>query len=216
MDKTAVTVALPKGRLFADCVTLFRAIGIAFPPDSETSRKLVFPSQDGSVRFMVVRDKDIPAYVDYGAADMGIVGKDVLVEAGKDLLEPLDLKFGYCRIVVAEPMGQRGKNPTGWGHARVATKYPGITTAHFAAKGEQVEIIPLYGSIELAPSVGLAERIVDLVSTGETLRQNNLAESEEIMEVTAKLVVNRASLKTRSNRIVPLIEAMEEVVGDKL
>ncbi len=215
MDKDATTIAIPKGRLFTDCVDLFEAIGVAFPPDSEISRKLVFPSKDGSVRFMVVRDKDVPAYVDHGAADMGIAGKDVLVEAGKDLLEPLDLKFGHCRIVVAGPDRKKGENPTGWGHTRIATNFPRITTAHFASKGEQVEIIPLYGSIELAPLVGLAERIVDLVSSGETLRQNNLTEIEQVMDVTAKLVVNRASLRTRPERIVPLIEAMGAVVGAK-
>lgn len=215
VDKDAITIAVPKGRLFKDCMDLFGRMGVSVAEDVDTSRKLVFPSVDGSIRFLVVRDKDVPAYVKYGAADMGIVGKDVLVEAGKDLLEPIDLGFGYCRIVVAEPASDRREDPTGWGQARVATKYPNISAAYFASRGEQVEVIPLHGSIELAPSVGLAERIVDLVSTGETLKQNNLVESDEIMHVTAKLVVNRASLKVRSESVVPLIEAMEKAVGVK-
>ncbi|MFV1956141.1 MAG: ATP phosphoribosyltransferase [bacterium] len=213
MDKNAVTIAVPKGRLFEDCMDLFRRMGVPVAEGVDTTRKLVFLSMDGSIRFLVVRDKDVPAYVEYGAADMGIVGKDVLMEAGGDLLEPIDLGFGFCRIVVAEPASGKKENPTGWGQARVATKYPNISAAYFSARGEQVEIIPLYGSIELAPSVGLAERIVDLVSTGETLKQNNLIESDEIMQITAKLVVNRASLKVRSERIEPLIEAIENAAG---
>lgn len=214
VDKNAVTIAVPKGRLFEDCMELFKRMGISVSNEIDTSRKLVFPSIDGSIRFLVVRDKDVPAYVENGAADMGIVGKDVLMEAGKDLLEPVDLGIGFCRIVVAEPATGKRPDPAEWGQSRVATKYPNISAAYFASRGEQVEIIPLYGSIELAPSVGLAERIVDLVSTGETLAQNNLVESDEIMHITAKLVVNRASLKVRSESVIPLIEAMEKAAGE--
>ncbi len=213
MDKDAITIALPKGRLLPDCQRLFEAAGIVVSEDVHTSRKLLFASEDGAARILVVRDKDLPTYVEYGAADMGVVGRDVLMESGRDLLEPLDLGFGLCRIVVAEPASLAGRDdPTGWGHTRVATKYPRITGRHFASKGEQVEIIPLYGSIELAPLVGLAERIVDLVSTGETLRQNNLVEVEEVVQVTARLVVNRASMKIRSERLVPLIGEIQRAV----
>ena len=213
MDKDAITIALPKGRLLPDCVDVLAAVGISAGEDLSATRRLVVPSEDGSARFLIVRDKDLPTYVDYGAADMGIVGKDVLVESARNLLEPLDLCFGHCRIVVAGP-GTGGKEgrPAQWGHARVATKYPVIAKKHFAARGEQIEIIPLYGSIELAPVVGLADRIVDLVSTGETLRQNNLAEIEDVMEVTARLVANRASMKLKEERLVPIIEAMREAI----
>ncbi len=216
MDKNAITIALPKGRLMPDCVKIFSEVGIRAEEDLSTTRKLLVPSEDGSVRFLIIRDKDLPTYVDYGAADMGIVGKDVLTESKRNILEPLDLGFGFCRIVVAQPAATLGRSSTSeWGHARVATKYPYIAERHFAARGEQIEIIPLYGSIELAPLVGLADRIVDLVSTGETLRQNNLVEVQDVMEVTARLVVNRASMKIKAERLVPIIEAIREQIGKR-
>ncbi len=209
MDKNAITIALPKGRLLTECVAMFSRVGLDPSEDLEVSRKLLVPSLDGSARFLVIRDKDMPTYVDYGAADLGIVGLDVLLESGRNLLQPLDLGFGYCRIVVAGPGSvPEGNRRTGWGPSRVATKYPNITKDHFSSLGEQVEIIPLYGSIELAPLVGLADRIVDLVSTGETLRQNNLVEVRQVMEVTARLVVNRASMKMKADRLVPIVEAI--------
>jgi len=209
VDKSAITIALPKGRLMPDCVRTLYEVGLRAEEDLSTTRRLLVPSKDGSARFLIIRDKDLPTYVDYGAADMGIVGKDVLMESKRNILEPLDLGFGYCRIVVAQPAATLEPGATsGWGHTRVATKYPYIAERHFAARGEQIEIIPLYGSIELAPLVGLADRIVDLVSTGETLRQNNLVEVQDVMEVTARLVVNRASMKIKADRLVPLIEAI--------
>ena len=186
MDKNAITIALPKGRLLPDCVRILSEVGIKAEEDLSTTRRLLVPSEDGSARFLIIRDKDLPTYVDYGAADMGIVGKDVLMESKRNILEPLDLGFGYCRIVVAQPdTALRPSDRSGWGHARVATKYPNIAERHFAARGEQIEIIPLYGSIELAPLVGLADRIVDLVSTGETLRQNNLVEVRDGLRLEA-------------------------------
>lgn len=212
MDKNMITIALPKGRLIKDCTTLLERLGLKPSEDLESTRKLVVSSEDGTAQFIIVRDKDLPPYVDYGAADIGFVGKDVLMESERDLLEPIDLGYGYCRIVVAEPAGSVRKNGTSWSHSRVATKFPGITARHFAQKGEQVEIIPLYGSIELAPLVGLADRIVDLVSTGETLRQNNLVEVEQVAEITARLVVNRASLKIKANRLVPLVEGIRKII----
>ena len=145
-----------------------------------------------------------------------MVGKDTLLEQGKDLYEPLDLKFGYCRMVVAEPKElQREDDPANWSNIRVATKYPNITERYFASKGVQVELIKLYGSIELAPLVGLSERIVDLVSTGATLRENGMVEVETITEVTTRLIVNRASLKTKHQRITQIIEGLEKIIGDE-
>ncbi len=207
-----ITIALPKGRLIEDCTRLLEKVGLKPSEDLESTRKLVVPTEDGTAQFIIVRDKDLPPYVDYGAADIGFVGKDVLMESERDLLEPIDLGYGYCRIVVAEPAGSVRKTGTNWSHSRVATEFPGITARHFAEKWEQVEIIPLYGSIELAPLVGLADRIVDLVSTGETLRQNNLVEVEQVTEVTARMVVNRASLKIKAGRLVPLIEAIRKEI----
>ena len=165
-----ITFALPKGRIMQDSMELFSQIGITCPEMNEESRKLVFENKEQKFRFMAVRATDVPTYVEYGCADLGVVGKDTLMEQGKNLYEPLDLKFGYCRLVVAEPKElKESDNPLNWSNIRVATKYPNVTERYFASKGIQVELIKLYGSIELAPLVGLSERIVDLVSTGGTL-----------------------------------------------
>ncbi|GAB4293800.1 MAG: ATP phosphoribosyltransferase [Desulfuromonadia bacterium] len=208
-----LTVAIPKGRILEDSVALFRKIGIDCSELLSNSRKLIFEDEANRMRYMIVRATDVPTYVEYGAADLGIVGKDTLMEQEKDLYEPLDLKFGYCRLMVAEPANlARTDDPSRWSNIRIATKYPNITEQYFAAKGIQVEIIKLYGSIELAPLVGLSERIVDLVSTGETLRQNGLVEVETIAEITTRLIVNRARLKTRQRRITSIIQRMEQVL----
>jgi ATP phosphoribosyltransferase len=205
-----LTVALPKGRIQHDTMRLLEGIGINCEEMKGDSRKLLFDLPEKKMRFMVVRASDVPTYVEYGAADIGVVGKDVLMEQGKNLYEPLDLKIGYCRMVVAEPEAvSKNDNPSEWTHVRIATKFPNITEAHFKKKGVQVELIKLYGSIELAPLVGLSERIVDLVSSGETMRQNGLVEVEDIMEVTSRLIVNRASLKTRFERINDLINRLK-------
>jgi ATP phosphoribosyltransferase len=190
-------------------------IGITCPEMEKGSRKLVFENRESKFRFMAVRATDVPTYVEYGCADLGVVGKDTLLEQGKDLYEPIDLKFGYCRMVVAEPKALRQEDdPANWSNIRVATKYPNVTERFFAAKGIQVELIKLYGSIELAPLVGLSERIVDLVSTGATLRENGMVEVETIAEITSRLIVNRASLKTKHQRITEIIEGLERVVGE--
>ncbi len=212
-----ITFALPKGRIMQDSMELFGQIGITCPEMSEKSRKLVFENAEHKFRFMAVRATDVPTYVEYGCADIGVVGKDTLLEQGKNLYEPLDLKFGYCRLVVAEPKSlQKSDNPLNWSNIRVATKYPNITEKYFAAKGVQVELIKLYGSIELAPLVGLSERIVDLVSTGGTLKANHMVEVETIAEVTSRLIVNRASLKTKHERISQIIDGLEKVIGDEV
>jgi ATP phosphoribosyltransferase len=212
-----ITFALPKGRIMQDSMELFAQIGITCPEMNETSRKLVFENPEQKFRFMAVRATDVPTYVEYGCADLGVVGKDTLLEQGKNLYEPLDLKFGYCRLVVAEPKQlQKSDNPLNWSNIRVATKYPNITERYFTAKGIQVELIKLYGSIELAPLVGLSERIVDLVSTGGTLKANDMVEVETIAEVTTRLIVNRASLKTKHQRISQIIDGLEQVIGDEV
>ncbi|PNU20162.1 ATP phosphoribosyltransferase [Geothermobacter hydrogeniphilus] len=213
-----ITFALPKGRIMQDSMELFGRIGITCPEMNEKgTRKLVFENPQQKFRFMAVRATDVPTYVEYGCADLGVVGKDTLLEQGKDLYEPLDLKFGYCRMVVAEPKALRGEDdPSNWSHIRVATKYPNITERYFAAKGIQVELIKLYGSIELAPLVGLAERIVDLVSTGGTLKANNMVEVETIAEITTRLIVNRAGLKTKHRRISRIIADLEAVIADEV
>ncbi|MBI5814730.1 MAG: ATP phosphoribosyltransferase [Nitrospinae bacterium] len=208
-----LTIALPKGRNLKPSVALFKAVGLDFSGALTDNRKLIFEAPGAGSRAIVVRDTDIPTYVENGSADIGVSGADVLAEQGRDLYEPLDLKYGYCRMMVAEPkeLSERD-NPGDWTHIRIATKFPNITEAHFAGRGVQIEIIKLYGSIELAPLVGLSERIVDLVSTGETLRKNGLTQVELIMEATARLVVNRASYKTKSERIGSLIAAVEAVL----
>ena len=212
-----ITFALPKGRIMQDSMELFGKIGITCPEMAGDSRKLVFENPQDRYRFMAVRATDVPTYVEYGCADIGVVGKDTLLEQNKDLYEPLDLKFGYCRMVVAEPKElQQQDDPASWSNIRVATKYPNVTERFFAAKGVQVELIKLYGSIELAPLVGLSERIVDLVSTGGTLKANGMVEVETIAEVTSRLIVNRASLKTKHQRITRIIEGLERVIGDEV
>jgi ATP phosphoribosyltransferase len=210
-----ITFALPKGRIMQDSMELFAKIGITCPEMNGDSRKLVFENPETKFRFMAVRATDVPTYVEYGCADLGVVGKDTLLEQGKDLYEPLDLKFGYCRMVVAEPGALlRDEDPASWSNIRVATKYPNITERYFAERGVQVELIKLYGSIELAPLVGLAERIVDLVSTGATMRENGLVEVETISEITSRLIVNRASLKTKHQRITRIIQDLERVLAE--
>ncbi len=212
-DKGYLTIALPKGRILKEAVELFKRAGMDLSDVFSDDRRLIFENPAEKLRIMIVRSQDVPTYVEYGAADLGVAGKDVLIEQNKDLYEPLDLGIGACRMVVAEP-GELKKrdNPDRWTHIRVATKYPNITLSHFRNKGVEVEIIKLYGSIELAPLLGLSERIVDLVQTGETLKRNGLIVVEEIMEITSKLVCNRASLKTRPGRIKELVERLGNAV----
>jgi ATP phosphoribosyltransferase len=213
--KNCITFALPKGRIMQDSMELFGQIGVTCPEMAGDSRKLVFENREQGYRFMAVRATDVPTYVEYGCADIGVVGKDTLLEQEKDLYELLDLKFGYCRLVVAEPKALvEQDDPGNWSNIRVATKYPNITEKYFASRGVQVELIKLYGSIELAPLVGLSERIVDLVSTGATLRDNGMVEVETIAEITTRLIVNRASLKTKHRQITKFIDDLEKVIGD--
>lgn len=209
MANDLIAVALPTGRLFRDAVKLFADLGATGVEALRESRRLTAEDPARGLRFLALKAVDIPIYVEHGAADMGIVGKDLLLEQGRDVYEPLDLGFGACRLVVAEPASLRSHDdPRAWSCLRVATKYPRLTERHFSQKGIQVEIVHLSGSIELAPAMGLAERIVDLVATGRTLRENGLVEVEELQRASARLIVNRASLKTRYRAIQAVIEAL--------
>jgi ATP phosphoribosyltransferase len=215
-SKETLTIALSKGRILKEAVELFKKAGIQLKMSVTDERRLIFENKKENLRFMILRSQDVPTYVEHGAADMGVAGKDVLTEEKKDIYEPLDLGIGFCRMVVAEPKEMvRGDNPERWTHVRVATKYPNITLKHFLEKGIQVELIRLYGSVELAPLLGLSERVVDLVQTGETLKKTGLVEMETIMEVTSRLVVNRASLKTKPGRIKEMVERLSQAVGPK-
>jgi ATP phosphoribosyltransferase len=207
-----LTLALPKGRLLDPALALLGAMGVkGLRPDS---RRLLLTDEAMNLRFILLKPADVPTYVEYGAADLGIVGKDILLEQEPDVYEPVDLGFGFCRLVIAEPrqLWERD-DPARWSWVRVATKYPRLTERYFSARGIQVEIVRLDGSIELAPLVGLAERIVDLVQSGETLRANGLVEVAEILTSTARLIVNRASLKTAHARVSAVIHAMRQEVS---
>jgi ATP phosphoribosyltransferase len=203
-----LTVALPKGRLLRPALELLRRIGMNGIPTDE-SRRLIFTDATRDLRLLVLKPVDVPTYVEYGAADLGIVGKDILLEQEPDVYEPLDLGFGQCRLVVAEPktLWERD-DPTKWSWVRVATKYPNLTRGYFTERGIQVEVVRLDGSIELAPLVGLAERIVDLVQSGETLRANGLVEVAEIVRSTARLIVNRAAQKTAYRAVTRFLDEL--------
>jgi ATP phosphoribosyltransferase len=203
-----ITVALSKGKLLAPTLELFKRAGYATDGLSAEGRRLVFTCTKDDLTLLIVRPSDIPTYVEHGAADAGVVGKDVLLEQDRDVYEPLDLKVGACRLSVAALKGQ-GQRDRLSSKIRVATKYPNITERYFNQKGIPVEIIKLYGSIELAPVVGLADRIVDLVSTGKTLKAHNLVEVDVIAESTARLIVNRASLKMNHGGLTDLIARLK-------
>lgn len=211
---STLTLALSKGRILEDSLPLLAQLGIA--PAGDTDRLLRLPTQNPDVDLLVIRPTDVPTYVEYGAADLGITGKDILLEhGGEGLYEPLDLRIARCRMSVAAikdtPLA-RGER-TFRRRLRVATKYPEIARRHFAARGEQVEIIKLYGSMELAPLVGLADVIVDLVATGNTLRANGLVEIEIIAESTARIVVNKAAMKMKHAAIRALLERMAALLA---
>jgi ATP phosphoribosyltransferase len=206
-----LTLALSKGRIFEETVPLLAAAGIEVTEDPETSRKLILPTNDPNVRVIIVRATDVPTYVEYGAADFGVAGKDVLIEhGGSGLYQPIDLDIARCRMSVAVAAGFDYANAVRQGaRLRVATKYVQTAREHFASKGVHVDLIKLYGSMELAPLVGLADAIVDLVSSGGTLRANNLVEVEEIMQISSRLVVNQAALKLKRAALAPILDAFQ-------
>ncbi len=204
-----LTIALSKGRIFKETLPLLAHAGIHPLEDPENSRKLILPTNRDDVRLIIVRASDVPTYVQYGGADLGVAGKDVLMEhGGEGLYEPLDLRIARCKLMVAGPV----EEPPVSGRLRIATKFVHSTRRHFARRGEQVEIIKLYGSMELAPLVGLADRIVDVVDTGNTLRANGLEPKEHIADISSRLIVNRASLKMKHERVSDFIRCMEEAV----
>ena len=205
----SLTLALSKGRIFDETLPLLEAAGITVSDDPEKSRKLILPTSDAGIRVVIVRASDVPTYVQYGAADFGVAGKDVLLEhGGEGLYQPVDLNIAKCRMSVAVPAGFDYASAVRQGaRLRVATKYVNVAREHFAAKGVHVDLIKLYGSMELGPLVGLSDAIVDLVSTGSTLRANHLVEVEQIMDISSRLVVNRAALKTKREKLQPIIEA---------
>ncbi len=213
-----ITLALSKGRIFDESQPLLAAAGIAPLEDLETSRKLIIGTQDPGLRLVVVRASDVPTYVQYGAAELGVAGKDVLLEHSAQwgdlgLYQPLDLNIARCRLCVAVPAGFDYANAVRRGaRLRVATKYVQTAREHFAAKGVHVDLIKLYGSMELAPLAGLADAIVDLVSSGGTLRANNLVEVEEVAAISSRLIVNQSAFKTRRAELAPLIARIEAAV----
>ena len=203
-----ITIAMSRGRLLTEAVELFAKAGIDIKAVTKDSRKLIFDFDDLGLKILITRPSDVPSYVEYGAADCGIVGKDTLLESNSNLYEPLDLKIGKCRLVVAAPNGFSMENRT---NLRIGTKYPKVSSEFFVAKGISPEIVKLNGSVELAPLAGLSDVIVDLTASGETLKTNNLFEIESIAEITARVVVNKVSLKVKSKEIRTLIEKLKKV-----
>jgi ATP phosphoribosyltransferase len=211
----SITIALSKGRIFEETLPLLAAAGIEPLEDAERSRKLIIPTNRNDVRVVIVRATDTPTYVRYGAADIGVAGKDVLIENGSEgLYQPLDLKIAQCRMMVAVPADFDYPRAVRQGaRLKVATKYIGIAREHFAAKGVHVDLIKLYGSMELAPLAGLADAIVDLVSTGGTLKANRLVAVEHIVDISARLIVNQAALKLKREKLVPIMDAIAGAVA---
>ena len=211
---TTITIALSKGRIFDETLPLLAAAGIVPTENPETSRKLIIETNQPNVRVVIVRATDVPTYVQYGAADIGVAGKDVLIEhGGEGLYAPLDLEIAKCRMMVAVPEGFDYENAVRQGaRLKVASKYTKTAREHFAAKGVHIDLIKLYGSMELAPLAGLADAIVDLVSTGGTLKANKLVACEHIMDISSRLVVNQASLKVKRETLQPIIDAFAQAV----
>ena len=209
-----ITIALSKGRIYDETVPLLAAAGISVSEDIEKSRKLIFETNQADVRVVLVRASDVPVYVQYGGADLGVAGLDSLIEhGGQGLYQPLDLKIARCRVSVAVRNGFDYALAVKQGaRLRIATKYPEIARNFFAAKGVHVDMVKLYGSMELAPLTGMADAIVDLVSTGNTLRANDLVEVEPIMDISSRLVVNQASLKLKQAPLRKIIDAFASAI----
>ncbi|MCR8643334.1 ATP phosphoribosyltransferase [Paenibacillus sp. N1-5-1-14] len=200
-------VAMPKGRIYKQAFKLFREAGISIPEETDDSRRLMISFPEAGMEFILAKPVDVPTYVEYGVADLGVVGKDVLMEENRDVYELLDLGIARCRMsVIASPEWKPVLNP------RVATKYPNVASAYFREKGQQVEIIKLNGSIELAPLIGLGDRIVDMVETGQTLRENGLVEQEEIFQITSRLIANRVSYRMKNAEIQKLCDMLQQSI----
>ncbi len=210
MTNDCITIALPKGKLFGLSADLLKKVGFTAEGLSEKSRKLVIENEDARLKFIITKTADVPTYVEYGAADLGIIGKDVILESGKDVYELLDLGFGKCRLMMAVPKDKKRARLEDYSNTRVATKFPHTAEKFFESRGMQMEYIKLNGSIELGPIIGLSESIVDIVETGTTLRENNLEEIVTITEATARLIANRVSYKLKFDRINNLVENLRK------
>lgn len=204
-----LTIALSKGRIYKETMPLLAHAGIVPKDDPETSRKLILDTNHDDVKLVIIRATDVPTYVQYGAADIGVAGKDVLLEhGGEGLYEPLDLEIAKCKLMTAGPVGKKEPN----GRLRIATKFVNCARRYYAEQGKQVEVIKLYGSMELAPLVGLADRIIDVVDTGNTLKANGLEPLEHIADISSRLVVNKASMKMKHAKVKLLIDQIAEAV----
>jgi len=211
--ENCLTIALSKGTLLKPTVELLKQAELPCEGITEDSRNMIFSfAGDPQIKYIICRPTDVPAYVEYGAADLGFVGKDVIVEQGKDVFEMVDLGYGYCRFVVAVPAESKDLSLQDLNYKRVATKFPSVAEKFFRSRGLQVEIITLHGNIELAPLMGISDMIVDIVSSGRTLRENNLVEMVSIMDSTTRLIANRVSYRTKYMEIQPLIEKMQKIV----
>lgn len=205
----SLTIALSKGRILKETLPLLKQAGIELLEDPSESRKLIFPTTKDNVHIIIIRATDVPTFVQHGAADLGVAGKDVLMEHGAEgLYEPLDLNIAKCKLMVAQPV----KASTSGGRVKVATKFVNVAKSYFAQQGKQVDVIKLYGSMELAPLVGLADRIVDVVDTGNTLRANGLEPTELIAYISSRLIVNKASMKTKHGEIQSIIDQLQTAV----
>ncbi|MFQ5894912.1 MAG: ATP phosphoribosyltransferase [Nitrospinota bacterium] len=207
--RARLSLALPKGRIFPQAVSLLRRSGLLRTRLEENTRQLIHEDEAG-LRVLILRNTDVPTYVEHGAADLGIVGKDILLEQGRNVYEPLDLGLGRCRLVVAAPKGTSWEELLARTELRVATKFPRIAQSFFAQEGLQVHTIQLYGSLEIAPAAGLADAIVDLVDTGATLRAHGLVALQELLDATARLIVNRASQNTKHEEVSAFIARLKE------
>lgn len=207
--KEPLIFAMPKGRIFEEAAALLREAGFKLPPEFDDSRKLIIDVPEENFRFILAKPMDVPTYVEHGVADLGIAGKDVMLEEDRDVYEVLDLKISACHLAVAG-LPNTIMNEVA---PRIATKYPHVAAAYFREQGEQVEIIKLNGSIELAPLIGLADRIVDIVSTGRTLLENGLVEYERIVDITSRLIVNPVSYRMKDERINEIVEAISAVLN---
>ena len=204
-EKEFITIALPKGKLFGLSAELLKKVGWTAEGLHEKSRKLIIANEEARLKFIITKTADVPTYVEYGAADIGIIGKDVILESGKDVYELLDLGFGKCHLMMAVPKDKKRPRLEDYNYTRVATKFPHIAEKFFTSRGMQMEYIKLNGSIELSPLIGMSESIVDIVETGTTLRENNLEEIVTIMDATARLIANRVSYKLKFDRINSLV-----------
>ncbi len=207
-----LTIAVSKGRIFREALPFLAAVGVSPIDDPETTRKLILDTNQPDIKLLIIRATDVPTYVEHGAAQIGVAGKDVLMEhGGNGLYEPIDLHIARCRLMVAAREGVTLDKP----RLRIATKYVNITRRYFAARGQQVEIIKLYGSMELAPLLGIADGIVDLVDTGNTLRANGLVPTETVAHISSRLIINKAAMKLQATRIKELIHQIERVVSSR-